>query len=120
MLNKERFMDMVSMKFDGYTLQEIGNKYGVSKQYVQESFSSFFTPNKDAVRNCIYPNLKKRCLENKISVKQLSEMTGVNHTTIRDFFKGKRIPKTKTILKMSEITGLTVEQMLSLEEEKPC
>lgn len=118
--NKERFMDMVSMRFDGHTLQEIGNKYGVSKQYVQQSFSSVLAPKKSTIENCIYPNLKKWCIKNGYTAKKLSEMIGVNQSTISIFLRGIRIPNIKTLLKISEITGLTVEQILAMEDEQTC
>ena len=39
-LTREEKIDMFSMRLDGYTLQEIGDKYGVTREAVRRMFAA--------------------------------------------------------------------------------
>lgn len=60
--NKDRLLEMIKMRLDGCTYQEIGDKYGITRQCVQQSIANF-TGKERIVRQssldrCIYPNIK--------------------------------------------------------------
>ena len=115
---RERIIDMVNMRSNGCTLQQIADKYGVSRQFVQQSILNF--KKRDGklreipLYDCIYPNLKKWMIENEITLTELSEMVGLNSAStnsitsrlngVRDF----KISEVKTIL---EESGKTFEYM---------
>lgn len=115
---RERVIEMVKMRSDGCTLQQIADKYECSRQFVQQSIINFKNRknkiNEISLCECIYPNLKKWMIENGITLTELSEIIGLNSAStnaitsriigIRDF----KISEVKTILKES---GRTFEYM---------
>lgn len=109
--NKDRLLDMIKMRLDGYTYQEIADKYGISRQCVQQSIANFTgkerAVKKSSLDKCIYPNLKKYMIGNNISMIKLSKICGLSEAStgaIREKLLGKRdfkISEIKAILKES-------------------
>lgn len=120
--NKDRLLEMIKMRLDGCTYQEIAEKYGITRQCVQQSISSF-TGKERSVRKssldiCIYPNIRKWMLDNNISMIKLSKICGLAEThigSVRAKLCGERefrISEIKAILKES---GKTFEYMFRTE-----
>lgn len=122
--NKDRLLEMIKTRLDGCTYQEIAERYGVTRQYVQQSISSFVgkerTIRQSSLDRCIYPNIKAWMIDNNISMIKLSKICGLAETHIgavraklcgeRDF----KISEIKTILKES---GKTFEYMFNTEKD---
>lgn len=122
--NKERLMDMVKMRLDGYTLNEIAEKYNVSKQCVQQHLSALAGNQKPRPRGIdekiIYPNLAKWIAQERIARYELSHMLdlSINNmvtTTINKRLYGEVDFTMTEIKKLLEITGQTFEYLF---EEK--
>lgn len=123
--NKDRLLEMIKMRLDGCSYQEIGNKYGITKQCVQQSIANF-TGKERTIRcspldKCIYPNIRKWMLDNNISMIKLSKICGLAEThigAVRTKLNGERefkISEIKAILKES---GKTFEYMFSTEKNQ--
>ena len=122
--NKDRLLEMIKMRLDGYTYQEIADKYGITRQCVQQSIVNFVEKErnvrKSALDRCIYPNIKKWMIDNDISMIKLSKICGrteKNTGAVRPKLNGERefkISEIKAILKES---GKTFEYMFSAEKE---
>lgn len=114
--NKERLLAMIKMRLDGCTYQEIADKYGISRQFVQQEIANFTgkerTIKKSSLDKCIYPNLKKYMIDNNISMTKLSKICGL--TGIRtDVIKLKLIGERD--FKMSEIKAILKESSQTFE-----
>lgn len=115
---RERVIEMVKMRSDGCTLQQIADKYGCSRQFVQQSILNFKSRkgkiNEISLRECIYPNLKKWMVENGITLTELSEIIGLNSASTNSITSRLigtndfKISEVKTIL---EESGKTFEYM---------
>lgn len=125
--SKERLMDMVKMRLDGYTLNEIAEKHNVSKQCIQQHLS-ILTGNqkprpKGVDERIIYPNLAKWIAEERIARYELSHMLGLSMnntvtTTINKRLYGEVDFSMKEIKKLLEITGQTFEYLFAEKENE--
>ena len=123
--SKDRLLEMIKMRLDGCTYQEIADKYGVTRQCVQQSIANFTgkerTARKSSLDRCIYPNIRKWMLDNNISMIKLSKMCGLAEThigAVRTKLNGERefkISEIKAILKES---GKTFEYMFCTENKE--
>lgn len=113
-MTKEQILDACAMRLDGHALQEIADKYGVTKQRIM-----MLVPKTGGGRklygDSVYPQIKAWLSENRMSNKRLGVMLGVSNTTLsRWLMGGDTIPKAK-IDKILSLTGLTYEQAFKKE-----
>ncbi len=121
--NKDRLLEMIKMRLDGCTYQEIAEKYSITRQCVQQSIASFAgkerSARKSSLDRCIYPNISKWMLDNNISMTSVGKICGLSAKrtdTIGMKLRGGRdfkISEIKAILKES---GKTFEYMFSTEK----
>lgn len=121
--SKDRLMDMLQMRLDGSTIQQIADKYGVTKQCVQQQLSIIAGNAKPRPRGIdervIYPNLAKWIVDNRIAKYKLSEMIGMKikcTDSIRKKLYGERDFTITEIKKIIEITGYTFEYIFAEKE----
>lgn len=108
---------------NGLTYQQIADKYGVSKQNVQQACGKY-QPKRFRYFNekhCIYVNFRKWLNDNNITCSELIRRIGwepvyENHKKIRKILCGMAFPRKPLIDKLIEITGLPYEQLFALEE----
>lgn len=107
----------------GKTFREIAQKYGVSQQAVARSCAIHipdrFKPYHP--EEVIYPKLRKWLNDNRISRSEFIRRIGLipyANTIARfgGYFRGRNYPQKETIDKMLSVTGLTYEELFSLEE----
>lgn len=121
--NKERLMDMVKMRIDGCTYQEIAEKFGVTRQRVQQIMAEF-TGKERAKKSFnrtgfIYPNILEWMDEKGLSLAELSRIMGIgegNSSRTSKKMRGEielRMFEIKAILKES---GKTFEYMFCTEK----
>lgn len=82
-MTKEEKIQAYSMRLDGCTYQEIANKFGVTKQCIQQNIGTVGVTTDNIRRvlqlseNCIYSGLAKFIKENEISPAVLADVIGV-------------------------------------------
>lgn len=97
----------------GLTLQQIADKYGVSKQCVSESCCM---GNKNKFKeithqDCIYLHLREWMNLNKVKKSALMHMVGLEpvsayYSTFKGYLTGKSEPKKGLIDKLIRVTGI--------------
>lgn len=120
----ERKPQMIEMRKNGSTYQEIANTFHLSKQRVCQiiggSLKSHFK--EISSEDCIYPNLRKWMNDNRITKAGLCRrIYGHGHAVcqgyVADFLRGRKPNTTKgTIDKYLIATGLTYEELFEREE----
>lgn len=118
---KEQILKIVQMRLDGYTLQQIADEYGVTKQCIQQKLSSItknHTIRKGLVRKIdekiIYPNLAKWIFDNGYSVSSFAWSLGMsspNNLLIK--LHGERSINMAEIRKILEFTGQAFEYLFA-------
>lgn len=110
MNNKEK-IDMFAMRLNGATYAEISERYGISRQRVEQILHN---PGENGRgprrRNRKYPNLDKWIRENNNKATDLADKLGININTLNGWLKGYREPKVSSIKKVLSFTGMTFEE----------
>lgn len=115
-MTREEKIDMFCMRMDGYTLQEIGDKYGITREYVRQVLD--VGKRKDNFSKIVYPGLKRYMVERKLSVRKLSILIDTQCMTVANLLYGKSNPAMSTVNKILKLTGLTYEEAFSLGGEE--
>lgn len=82
-MTKEQKLQAYAMRLDGCTYQEIANKFGVTRQCIQQNIGTVGVTrdNRHQVsrlsENCIYNGLAKFIKENEVSSVVLADVIGV-------------------------------------------
>lgn len=120
MIEKERAVEMFKMKLDGFTYEEIGEKFGLSRQRVHQILSIGETKIKINLDYVIYPGLKKWMEDNTINASALQRIMYKNGNTGRAKQKlsGEVKFNIHDIKKIIKASGLTFEELFFTDEEK--
>lgn len=103
------------MRLQGYTLQEIADRFHVSRQRIQ-----VLLPGKVEERNLnfkvVYPNLRTFFKEHEVLEKDLSQALGVSDAAVRKWMKGADCMTKSGIDKLLAFTGMTYEEAFQRED----
>lgn len=111
-MTKQVKLDMFSMRLDGYTLQEIADRYGISKERVRQVMKVGSMDKKmgESKKKWVYPNAIKWAERNHISVYRIAADTGITPNTLHNALKGKHQPNKTTIDALLRVSGMTYEE----------
>lgn len=103
------------MRLQGYTLQEIADRFHVSRQRIQA-----LLPGKVKERNLnfkvVYPNLRTFFKEHEVREKDLSQALGVSRNTMGKWMRGAETMPKRAIDKLLAFTGMTYEEAFQRED----
>lgn len=113
---------MRGMRNDGYTLQQIGDTFGCSREYVRQCLGnrSYSGTLKRTVEQIPFIGLRNWIDENKISVAELCEKMGLSEangsqTYLTTYIYGKHEFRKSHIDKLIEITNIPYEELFRME-----
>ena len=113
-------IDAFTMRLDGYTLQEIGDKYGLTRERIRQMFAAVTTESGISRKNYIYPNISDWMIDNNVIQYDLCKKLGCAQNTISYYLTGRKNPSFAFINLMLELTKMPYEVAFSKErvEEK--
>ena len=117
-MTREEKIDAFTMRLDGYTLQEIGDKYGLTRERIRQTFASITTKSgisRKGYKNYIYPNISDWMSDNNVKQIDLSKKLGCAQVTISSYLTGKNPPSFAFINLMLELTKMPYEVVFSKE-----
>lgn len=106
-MTREQKVEAYSMLLDGHTMQEVGEKFGVSRQRIQMLFPAV---GRCGGRNYVYPNITKWMIENRMSGAELAKLVGVSASQVSSWFRGLHDPRKCFIDRILAVTGMTYEE----------
>lgn len=124
-MTNEEMLDIVKMRLDGCTFQEIGEKYGITKQAVEQSIKSICRVKRSGRRkvspkiyiDIIYPNIRDKMVELEWGYSSLADKTGKSVATIRNVLTGQiKNPRLCLAKEIVAALGLSVEEAFREEE----
>lgn len=113
--NKDR-AEAYYMRLEGHTLQEIADKYGVTKQAVSQLLPHGLNKYENYAKGCIYPAIARWMIKNRMSYLSFSNKIGINNMTLRNALIGASSPTKVNIDGILRVTGLKYEEAFSSEE----
>ena len=95
-MTNEELLDMVKMRLDGCTLDEIGEKYGMTANRVRREIRSIISRDPHERRagqtrmydQIIYPNICARMKDRKWSIKTLADKTCISRQSLYHILYG--------------------------------
>ena len=114
-MTREEKIDAFTMRIDGYTLEEIGEKYGVTRERIRQMFEQVVTESGISRKNYIYPNIADWMIENGITQAKLCKKLGCSQNTVSHYLTGKNSPTFAFINLMLELTKMPYEVAFSKE-----
>lgn len=117
MAKKEAAMEMFSMYFDGFSLNQIAEKFSVSRQFVEQSIDIRYWKNNQNIDTVIFPNIRDWMKQNHYTMRQFGIEFGYSSkkTTaagISNLLRGKVEMRASDILKIRNITNLPLEEIV--------
>ena len=112
-MTKEEKIDAFTMRLNGYTLQEIGDKYGLTRDRIRQMFAAVTNESRISRKNYIYPNISDWMIDNNVSQYDLCQKLGCQQQTISSFLTGKREPTFSFINLILELTKMPYEVAFS-------
>lgn len=103
---------IAQMRVNGFTLQEIADKFGVTRQYVSKYLIGLASDRKRKCKKNIFPGLRSWMERNNVSAKMLFEGTGAwgSYPTMFHRLNGKYDFTLKEIKAVLSYTGMTFDE----------
>lgn len=112
-MTREEKIDAFTMRLDGYTLEEIGEKYGVTRERIRQIFGNVVNESGISRKNYIYPNIADWMIENGITQTKLCKKLGITQNAVSQYLTGKHSPTFEFINLILELTKMPYEVAFS-------
>ncbi len=104
------------MRLDGFSYQEIADKFGVSRQRVQQIIPNVGRTCTSTSEKCIYEGLSHYLSKNRITAKKLADVVGIRYATMMGKLKGEHPFNIVEIEKILEFTGMKYEDLFKKKD----
>lgn len=112
-INKAQKAECYRLRQEGYTLQWLGDKYGLSRERIRqiiEKHEEKLAGLSNRLSSCIYPELKKWMIMQDETYTSLASKCEVHMMTLRNGLTGRTTICKDTIDRILVLTGLTYEE----------
>lgn len=120
-MTKEQKLEAFSMRLDGCTYQEIADRFGVTRQYIQQTIPSdpiVRRKTRQLEKVCIYEGLAEFIKDHQMSSTQIGEIIGVCRVSTYQRLTGERKFNISDIRKILDYTGMTFEECFKLKKSE--
>ena len=118
MLTREQKIEICVMRTDGYTMQEIADKFGMTKENVRLVINGLLDRTTTNTNNGnMYPAIRRALVRKRISIYELSQTTKICVSTLYRAVSPKGNPSKKVIDAILAAKGLTYEEAFRTEGE---
>lgn len=116
--SKAELMEMFQLRVEGYSLQEIGDKFGITGERVRQILSKPVRVARASTIKCVYPAISDYLKCNRISAYQFASRTGITYATLCNTLTGRTNPNKCVINKILSETGLTYEEAFRTDADR--
>lgn len=114
-MTREEKLKAFEMKMDGYSLTEIADELGYTKQWISAMFQ-WVMDEKRKNSNIIYPEIYKFMKLRQYTITTLSKKLCYNVSTVSLYLRGKKKPSQKFIYSMEQLAHIDREKLFRREE----
>ena len=119
-MTRGQIVEAFAMKLDGCTFQQIGDRFGVSKQRIQQLLSAVLLKKSSPLRldRNVYSEIARLMVERNISYKYLDDnLAAGKKGHIYRVLTGSQNMTVNDALKLSELFGLPLDQIIKKKEQ---
>ena len=119
-MNREDKIEVFKMRLDGFTYQEIAEKYGVSKQYINQMLQNVISEKRNkALNKIVYPNIANWLKDNEYSsISEFARKTRIQRATLSNKLHGTGKFNSDEIKRILDVTGMKFEECLKMKESE--
>lgn len=98
------------MLLNGSTYQEISDKFGVTRQRIQQLIPGLSAKRKNSIDSCVYKGISRWMQEKRYGYNDLAKMASISYQNLYMMMTGKTSPNKRSIDKILDATSLTYEE----------
>ena len=118
-MNREDKIEVFKMRLDGFTYQEIAEKYGVSRQYINQMLQNVISEKRNkALNKIVYPNIANWLKDNECSISEFVIRVGIKRSTLDYKLRGRNKFNSDEIKRILDVTGMKFEECLKMKESE--
>ena len=118
-MNREDKIEVFKMRLDGFTYQEIAEKYGVSKQYINQMLQNIISEKRNkSLNKIVYPNIANWLKGNECSISEFERKTGIKRATLDRKLQGVAKFSYDEIKIILDVTGMKFEECFKTKESE--
>ena len=116
--DNDRLLDVIKMRINGSTLQEIADKYGCTRENIRQEIgrAKRIMNVKRHYSDVIFPNIREYMSLHDVSKYEISKRTGIYYQGLNKCLKGDRDFSLGNAFKIANLMGMTVDQAFSMDE----
>ena len=115
-------VDAYRMRLEGASLQDVADRFGVSKQLIAQTLplnQKAFSKAKNT-KECIYPAIREYMEKNRCTYSRLAILCGMNYQSLYRGLTGKNELLKKNIDKLLDALEMTYEEAFCKEATEEC
>ena len=118
-MNRDDKIEVFKMRLDGFSYQEIAEKFGVSKQYINQMLQNVISERRNkAVNKIVYPNIANWLKGNDCSISEFAIRVGMKRPTLDSKLYGRNKFNSDEIKRILDVTGMKFEECLKMKESE--
>ena len=118
-MNREDKIEVFKMRLDGFTYQEIAEKFGVSRQYINRMLQNVISERRNkTVNKIVYPNIANWLKNNECSISEFAIRVGMERSTLDRKLYGRSKFNSDEIKRILDATGMKFEECLKMKESE--
>lgn len=118
-MNRDDKIKAFKMRLDGFSYQEIAEKFGVSKQYINQMLQNVISERRNkAVNKIVYPNIANWLKDNECSISEFVIRVGIKRSTLDHKLRGRNKFNSDEIKRILDVTGMKFEECLKMKESE--
>lgn len=112
--------EAAKMRENGFSLQEIADRFGVSRQRIGILFRKTGRVSKKptGLDSVVFPNIRKFLSDNRMSIKRFSNFCQSDYNSVLRGIKGYNDMQKHTIDDILRATGMTYEEAFKEDEKE--
>ena len=118
-MNRDDKIKAFKMRLDGFSYQEIAEKFGVSKQYINQMLQNVISERRNkAVNKIVYPNIANWLKDNECSISEFVIRVGIKRSTLDHKLHGRNKFNSDEIKRILDVTGMKFDECLKMKESE--
>ena len=118
-MNREDKIEVFKMRLDGFTYQEIAEKFGVSRQYINQMLQNVISERRNKTLNkIVYPNIANWLKDNECSISEFVIRVGIKRSTLDYKLRGRNKFNSDEIKRILDVTGMKFEECFKMKERE--